>query len=249
MPFYLSAATGLLHGAVGDGPHGWLGTCACYQRRDVLLTAAHCVPDEVQDLAVVLPGDGSARGVLSVVRHPTSDLAVLFAERRRPESMAAQVFAGVDETLVEGGDFLAFGYPVEGVQVPVGRLFKGHYQRHMSHTDSAGRGYFAGELSVAAPAGLSGGPVARPHTPNLISSVVTTNVESYAVLDYVEEVERDGRSLRLEARRVVAYGIAAMLMSAKDWLSAVCANEGHPVEPSTDGATWRRVGPPGATKP
>lgn len=224
MPLYMSASTGFLVAVGSAGQHGLAGSCACYQQRHVLLTASHCISEAAHEVYVVLPGDGEARRVHQIVRHPTADLALLVAERREPESMAKQVFLGVDETLDEGGDFMAFGYPVEGADAPVGRLFKGHFQRYMSYTDSAGRTYLAGELNTPAPAGLSGGPVVRPHTPELLTGVVTTNVESYVVLDSVEEVERNGSILRVHNRRVVTYGLAALLTSKGAWLDESMAD-------------------------
>ncbi len=202
MAHYFLMSTGFIAVADEAGQVGLAGTCACYQQRHLLVTAAHCVPDGIREAAVWLPGEGT-RPILEVVRHPTSDLALLIAGKRETEPMATQVFTGVDSTLQEGGDFWAFGYPVEGVDTPVGRFFKGHFQRHFGYQDSAGREYFAGELSIAAPGGLSGGPVVRPHSPQLLAAVVTTNV----------------KTTRSEVRRVVAYAIAAMLSSAGEWLA------------------------------
>lgn len=221
VPLYFAMSTGFVLAQDADGTVGIAGSCACYRRRDVLVTAAHCVPEAASELYVVLPGEPKPRPVLRVERHETSDVAVVIAQPREDEPLGTQVYEGIDDTLTEGGDFMAYGYPVEAAASPVGRLFKGHFQRYMSYEDAAGHGYFAGELSIPAPAGLSGGPVVRTTSPSLLTAVVTQNVESYVVLDSLEEVERDGKTLRVESRRVVNYGIAAMLTSDGPWLDGI----------------------------
>ena len=115
----------------------------------------------------------------------------------------------MDQTLVDGGDFISFGYPSEEGERAVPRFFKGHFQRHFGYSDPSGRTYFAGEMSIPAPAGLSGGPLSRPQTPDKICAIVTTNHDSYLVIDSYEEEERDGDVSRGQIRRVVSYGIAA----------------------------------------
>lgn len=221
MALFLQMATGfILLDDAGDGPRLG-GTCAALARRHMALTASHCLPtDEGISAYVILPGNGAPRPVLRTERHPTADLAVLISAPR-DEELDSQVFSDVDDTLEEGGDFRAFGYPVEGVGQPVGRLYKGHFQRYFGYTDVRDREYFAGEMSIPAPAGLSGGPVSRRSAPNLLTAIVTTNVESYVLLDAVEEVEKDGKTLRVESRRVVTYGIAAMLHGVRDWLKGI----------------------------
>lgn len=227
-PPLMMASTGFLVAAnPPDGGVSYLGTCACCFNRHILLTAAHCVPDPLVNVFAQLPAEAGTRRILDVVRHPASDLALLLAEPRDPEPASAHVFniAADDWALVEGDDFQAFGYPVEGAETlgPVGRLFKGNFLRYFNYRDTHQRSYFAGELSIAAPAGLSGGPVVieRVQRPYLIA-VVTMNVKSYALLDSVEEVERDGKTVRVETSAVVTYGIAAMLTnkrigSARPW--------------------------------
>jgi len=73
-------------------------------------------------------------------------------------------------------------------------------------------------LNIAAPAGLSGGPVLRPGAPSLLTGVVTTNSESYSTLDWQEETS--GEVTRIEAHhRVISYGIVVMLSVIEDWLN------------------------------
>jgi hypothetical protein len=128
--------------------------------------------------------------------------------------------AGVSEGLIDGGDFDAYGYPNDGLPAgqPVGRLMKGHFQRYFGYESPSGYTYFAGEMSVPAPAGTSGGPVLRRGTPHL-DGIVTTNVDSSILLDKVDEIDEDDKRLRIETRRVVTYGIAAMATSLLPWLA------------------------------
>jgi hypothetical protein len=57
---------------------------------------------------------------------------------------------------------------------------------------------------------------------------VTTNHDSYLVIDSYEEEERDGRVSRGEIRRVVSYGIAAMLTNTAiaNWLQTIVDDAG-----------------------
>jgi hypothetical protein len=206
------------------------GSCCAFRYRHVFLTAAHCVPEETTVFVWLnSPGRKSAE-LARVERHPTADLALLFVEPREEEPFAERhIFGDVAKSLAYGGDFVSYGYPVGGPtdlgadgQRPTGRLFKGHFQRYFSHEGHLGYKYFAGELSIPAPAGLSGGPVALPGDPPVLSAIVTTNLETYALLDHVEEIQEGGKTLRVEARRVVSYGLAAMLVGdVIQWLDEV----------------------------
>jgi hypothetical protein len=238
MPLYMNMTTGFLSAVTGeatairdDRKVELLGSCAIFQQRHILLTAAHCIPDPELGVEIwaSLPGnnDGAAL-VQEVVVHPTSDLAVAFVSPKDDDPMSLQVFSGISGELQEGGDFVAFGYPSEGVGAPKGRLFKGHFQRYIGHDDAAGRSYFAGELSIPAPGGLSGGPVSPAYQPGLLTAIVTTNVDSYAILDSISEVDDAGKQYREETRRVISYGIAAMLTSQGAWVDSVIDSEQRP---------------------
>ena len=72
--------------------------------------------------------------------------------------------------------FLGFGYPVEGSanSLPVPRLVKGHFQRYFGYAaPGSTESYFAGEMSIPAPAGLSGGPLSYEACPQELIAVVT----------------------------------------------------------------------------
>ncbi|MDN5747368.1 MAG: hypothetical protein L0H64_02385 [Pseudonocardia sp.] len=122
--------------------------------------------------------------------------------------------------LIDGGDFVCFGYPAEGGldNRPTGRTIRGYCQRWFSYLDSAGRRYFALEMSCPAPAGLSGSVVAYAQRPDVAVGVVTANHDSYVLLDRVEEVQRDGSVYRDSTSRVISYGIAASLSNTENWL-------------------------------
>jgi hypothetical protein len=122
-----------------------------------------------------------------------------------------------------GEDAYAYGYPIEGPktdprqQVRTPRLFKGHYQRYFQFNSPAGYKYVGGELNIAAPAGLSGGPVFRPEAASMLTGIVTTNAESYSTLDWLEEVRDDVTHIEAH-HRVISYGIVAMLSPIEEWL-------------------------------
>jgi hypothetical protein len=159
-PFYPMVATGQVFRASADGPPEYTGSCAAYVRRNVVITAGHCVraPDAQYWVALPAAPDG-AWAAQHVIRHETSDIAVLIGPTSAAENKGAVrwFYSGLDQTLVDGGDFIGYGYPAE-LNSAVPRFFKGHFQRHFGYSDPSGRNYFAGEMSIPAPVGLSGGP-------------------------------------------------------------------------------------------
>lgn len=98
-----------------------------------------------------------------------SDVAFLVAERMdNDHDPFPLTYQPPPDGLVDGGTFIGFGYPVEGSDgaMPVGRLFRGHFQRYFGYTPpGATEPYFAGEMSIPAPAGFSGGPLAYESQP------------------------------------------------------------------------------------
>lgn len=224
LDFFPRFATGPVYVAAAGGAWEFSGTGAMYDRPYVILTAAHCVPD-VADVRFAFrsPMEGFGRVVEQVIRHPTIDLAALVIAKDT-KAHPNGVYNEISHTLVDGGDFIAFGYPAEeDTQVP--RLFKGHYQRHFDYQAPDGRTYLAAELSAPAPAGLSGGPVSNAYRPQVLDGIVTANHDSSLVIDSYEEEERNGTKSRGKITRVVSYGIAAMLVSAdvQEWIHTVVA--------------------------
>jgi Trypsin-like peptidase domain len=227
MPWYPLNAAGLVYGADATTAQV-LGTCAAYRSRDAWITAAHCIPDEgeVRVHPAVGPGqdERSYAQPATVVRHETIDLAILLLEPSPPSDYDDLAYKGVAGQLIDGGDFMGVGFPVEGVQnAPVPRMFKGHFMRYFAYEAPAGGyKYLAAEMSIPAPPGLSGGALSLPSEPEQVFAIVTTNVDSEVVLDRTEEVERDGTTYRDSIVRHISYGIAAMLIGQiGDWLDDV----------------------------
>jgi len=137
MPWYPLNAAGLVFGV--DGVTAYvLGTCAAYRSRDAWITAAHCVPEglEVRVKPAVVSGQEERRFAqpATVVRHKSADLAVLLLEPSAPSDYDDLAYKGVAEQLIDGGDFMGVGFPVEGAQnAPVSRMFKGHFMRYFGY--------------------------------------------------------------------------------------------------------------------
>jgi hypothetical protein len=221
-------ATGAVVLGVDSGP-SLGGSCAGYVHHHTFITAAHCVPEGLE-VFVDMPTEPAPRRVERIERHPTADLAVLIAERLDSDDQTFPLlYQPPPKGLIDGGTFIGFGYPVEGSggPMPVGRLFRGHFQRYFGYTPpGAKESYFAGEMSIPAPAGFSGGPLAYDSQPQSLVAIVTTNHDSWAVVDRIEEVEKDGLRYREEVRRVISYGIAAILSQpVVDWLTDCIAQQ------------------------
>ena len=121
---------------------------------------------------------------------------------------------------------MTYGFPSEGPAPdspvsPTPRIFVGNFQRFFEYRSPAGYAYLAAELSGTAPSGLSGGPIFRQGAPQMLTGMVTANVESYAITDSLEEMREGGEVFRLESRRVISYGIGLLLGTVSDWLHEV----------------------------
>ena len=73
-------------------------------------------------------------------------------------------------------------------------------------------------MSIPAPGGFSGGPIAWAGDPSRPVGIVTTNHDSWMTVDRFEEVEKDGKIYREEIRRVVSYGLAAVIVGLTEWI-------------------------------
>lgn len=73
-------------------------------------------------------------------------------------------------------------------------------------------------MSVAAPAGLSGGPVFHAHGTQQLFGIVTENFDSTTLLEAVEEIntQREKRTIRYQ--RVISYGVTLLLDPLIGWL-------------------------------
>ncbi len=110
------------------------------------------------------------------------------------------------------------------------RLFVGHFQRFFTFDGLSGRKFFAGEMSIPAPAGLSGGPLWVPENPSKLIAIVSSNMESHSIIDSYEETTQDGEVTRGEIRRQISYGVCVMLSEVGDWVWDRVRN-GGPVGP------------------
>lgn len=216
---YHTRAVGLLM-QTGKSVPNFLGSVMAYRDETHFLTAAHCVGQlESSQLSVTLTlGATRVISVQSVIRHPTADLAILVTG----SSGLSHPFRNYRKRPEVGEEFVAFGYPENVFAVearePTARLFRGHYQRFYRHESYLGYAYEAAELSIPAPAGLSGGPVFLETSMDEVVGIVTENLESTTVLESVEEIQAPGKERREVFRKVITYGVAVVLRDVGDWL-------------------------------
>lgn len=202
-----------------------LGSCFAFRDRGHFLTAHHCIREvQPSNLGILLPRHNERYlRVADIQLHPSADLAVLRTDDHEPPEVAP--FWNTVTNWALGEEFFAYGYPADPLgpipMAPTSRLFKGHYQRFFDHISFMGFRYLAGEMSIAAPAGLSGGPLFRPRAPRVVTALATENMSSELVVGSVEETTVSGTPSRTVIRQnVVSYGVAVMLSEVADWLDA-----------------------------
>ncbi|PVY32284.1 S1 family peptidase [Williamsia muralis] len=235
-------ACGVIACQTADGAEHITGSCFLFRSDSFVLTAAHCIPDDAHDLVVILPRLDRRLRVQEVITHSTADIAALIcdaSDERRPDGSPAIAFSdGVDDVAL-GQEWYAYGFPaLTGPDVSPtmpARLYKPYFQRFFDYVSPNGRAYIAAELSVPAPGGLSGSPLFRPNALSMVSGIVTANYESYAITDSVEEIDEDGKVLRIEGRKIVTIGLALVLVGVADFL-----NDVTPVE--APGGRWGLTG-------
>jgi hypothetical protein len=152
--------------------------------------------------------------------HPAADLAVLhFAS---PTFLAP--FWGFVANYGLGEEYMCFGFPFEdlphGGRALTPRLFMGYFQRLFQYGHGPFR-YHAVELSSPAPQGLSGGPLFRPAAPQMLTGLVTGNVQSSTVVDYLEETHESSGKTVYKTARIVEYGVALLLDEVGPWLDPI----------------------------
>lgn len=225
MAFDPIAATGVV-ALRGEGERlTTLGSFAAFRQPHVVLTAAHCLRGYAgEPLELHFPRRGEVRAVSTVVAHPTADVAAVFSEPDEGDDFTGyppNAFWNFVANVGLSEEFFAFGYPVEGPWqdlAPTGRAFRGYFQRFFDFKSPAGGyRYAAAELSIAAPEGLSGGPLFRPGALQMLTGIVTSNLEASTAIDSWED--EPGR--RIERHRVISYGVALMLHSVETWLDEV----------------------------
>jgi hypothetical protein len=206
------------------------GTCFAFRRSDAFLTAAHCASDiGTPTLFVNTPAAGGFHAVAGIERHPSADVALL--------RLASSAWPGGVEPFVRtkpftalGLEFMAYGFPEDAPApdeeplTPTPRLFRGYLQRQLTYR-RAGYEYSAGEMSIPAPAGLSGGALFVAADFNSVIGVAAENVQSTTYVGRVEEQTSEGGKVRHVEREHVQYGIAALLAPLGDWLDELVPEE------------------------
>ena len=173
-----------------------LGTCFALRRPTSLLTAHHVIKKhDPGTLGVFFIGTPTLRRVTAVHPHPKADVAILEAEdpADSPIEPATQILTGIHL----GETFIAIGFPSELIFGQAGghphRMLMGHYQRFMDYESNLhGYRYAAGEMNVPNPKGMSGAPLLRPETPQVVRGVSTVTIagESYQSVFQEETIER-----------------------------------------------------------
>lgn len=217
----LECIAALFKAAPSPENQAFLGTCFAFRRKTHFLTAAHCIGDlKENEILLAHPGAGQTFKASSVVRHPTADIALIKVDSI--ESDQAQAFLSLKTKYGLGDDFKAFGFPEDvfghDASQPVGRLFKGYFQRYFFREGNSRYRYDAGEMNIACPGGLSGGPVFMGDRTWVVFGLVTENLESTTFLHSVREIDMAGKVTREHYQNVINYGVCLMLTGVKDWL-------------------------------
>jgi hypothetical protein len=199
----------------------FLGTCFAFRYKNHFLTAAHCVKDRaLADLAVYHPFDGVYSRVARVVTHASADIAVVVLVNEGREG--TQPFLEFTSSYGAATQYTAYGFPEDSMGPnqgkPIARVFRGYFQRFMEYESGMGYKYVAGELSIACPGGLSGGPLFILDQPWVVFGLVAENLETTTFLDSVEQVLDDGQLVHEHYRRVINYGVAVMLDQIGEWI-------------------------------
>jgi hypothetical protein len=197
-----------------------------------MITAAHCIGQLAEENLVVAFEDGNIVQVIKVTMHDTADIAILQLEQS-PNRFKADFFGGTSDKLSMGMEFFAYGYPEipqqQREQIPP-RVFFGifqHFFDHQSHMHRRGDlnapcyQYVAGELSIACPGGLSGGPIFEAGNPDVVLAIATENIKAMTLLDAIEETQGDGTQFRTEYNNVISYGVSLLVTHVAGWLDRI----------------------------
>lgn len=226
----LDATTAVVLRSDGVQKPAFLGTCFAFRKRTHFLTAAHCVRSlDASQLYVGSPvaAQGHPIRVEKLVPHPNADLALLVVA---PAGMnAIQPLHTLATNFGYGTDFAALGFPEDtaddGVLRPTGRYFKGSLQRFWRHHSHMGYTYDAAELSIGAPAGLSGGPVlTAPHAIHVIG-LVSENRASTTFLHSVQELQDGGSTFKEKIHTVINYATCVLFRPPENWLDTNVGRE------------------------
>lgn len=187
------------------------------------ITAAHCLENAEANEIFIQFEDGSESGVRRIEKHCNADIAILVLEGHPP--FQQNYFRSVVPANDYGFEINTFGYPEDtlgpnaGRQVP--RFFKGHYQRVFEHHSHMNYQYQAAELSIACPAGLSGGPVFGQQNSSAVIGLVCENLESSLWLDSIEVEE----GVRDNHYKMLNYGVSLQLDPLRPWLEEIIEHQ------------------------
>jgi hypothetical protein len=205
-----------------EGKFSFLGTCFSFRRPDRFLTAQHCVKG-VADLVIISGNQGFQ--VAHVITHDKADAAILQVDAGGKQ--LGEPFAKLGDPVRLGEDFHASGFvsdlmPPSGTPGQRTRAFRPYVQRTLLYDEQSPYRYLAAELSMACPAGLSGGPLFPYADPafGVVTGLITTNVDVAMAHEAFEEIEeRTGNETKIvHYRRVITYGIALLLYGIREWL-------------------------------
>ena len=205
----------------------FLGSCFAFSDRNCFLTAAHCIANrDVSKLIVQNPLTNGSVRVASVVIHPSADLAVIRLQSDGKTVVPVAPFAGIMKIKGIGGEYYAYGYPEDSIGpnagTPTARIFRGYGQRVFLHHSHMHYNYLALELNFPCPGGLSGGPLFKPKTFQLVG-LVTENIEATTSLHEEEITFDNGKLVTNHYRRVINYGLGLLLHDYDNWLAEVLA--------------------------
>ena len=223
---FASAAT--LYRRTSEGSLAFLGTCFAFRKRHVFLTAAHCTKGlDAADLVVVSAFAGRLSEVQRVTRHPHADLAALEVDAAGMSPIRPYTTLGVSAQY--GAEVCAIGFPEDstaaGTTEPTGRLFRAHIQRFLVKESHLGYRYHAAELSIGAPAGLSGGPVFLADMSGNLVGLVTENFESTTYLRTIQELHEPGNVFKEHIHTVINYAVCVWLPPLERWLGEIVGSE------------------------
>jgi len=217
----------------GESPEArrFLGSCFSVLEPGVFVTAAHCVSDRPVEQMWLNHFGGPPPHCFTRARevHFTreGDLAVLITDV--PSAQWACPFQFVQYAADFGEDVYAIGFPEDRISATEPnketlRYFRGTVQRPFIY-DSRGARYSAFELSFPCPLGLSGGPVFLARDPRTVLGVVTENFETYTVADEEQCETTPGSVRKIQARRIITYGVASNIQYVADVLRQVLGRD------------------------
>jgi hypothetical protein len=218
-------STGVLVRRRASGHARFGGTCFAFKSGRIFLTAKHNLcGTQADDLGVALflkqdlSGD-EGLDVKEIHEHPAADLAVIVL---KPYGFQVfDPFQGFAGRASLGDAVRCFGFPSDSTPTGQGlvpRMLRGFVQRQLEFNSHKGYCYDALELSLPAPAGMSGAPVSPESQQSHIVGLVAENMDSSTLLHQVTEVQTDGSRLTERVERVVTYGIAVELIHYDDWI-------------------------------